>query len=145
MAYGWSSRSERMVVLNFSCSLLKKAVACAALMGASRREALRLILARFSGLEIHSFNASVSRSAIGSGVPGGANSADQMLYSKFLILVLSLMVGTSGRAGLRFSLASAIALTLPDWISSRVDPPSGAKVRSRCWPIISDSAGAPPL
>jgi hypothetical protein len=51
IAYCCSSLSERMIALNFSCSLFKKAAACAVLMGSSLREALRLILARFSGLE----------------------------------------------------------------------------------------------
>src|SRR5205823_580678 len=117
ITYCCSSLSERMIAPNFSCSLFKKAAACAVLMGSSLREALRLILVRFSGLATHSFNASVRRAATGSGVLGGANSPDQMLYSKFFIRVLSLIVGTSGRAGLRFSPVTAIALILPDWIS----------------------------
>jgi hypothetical protein len=103
--WGWRL-SERTIARYLSRSLLRKASAWSTLIGSARRQAFALIRTRFSSLMVHTFMASFSRATTSSGVPGGANNADQMLYSKFLVLALSPIVGTSGKAGLRASLAT---------------------------------------
>src|SRR5581483_6799137 len=68
-----------------------------------------------SGLARIALISLASRSTIGFGVPAGANTAWKVSDSAFL-MPSSSSVGTSGRAGQRFSEVTATGRSLPPWI-----------------------------